>query len=166
MAIFVDKTIETPRGRFSYGEAGSGPARLLLHSLLTDRTALDQIADSLGGRIIALDLPGFTEDFIAANPTIAEERTQIMRRTNPAAFITAASALRSLDYSGLASGVTVPTLIVVGEQDQATPPELAEQLQRLIRSSDLIRLPAIAHAPQLEDPDGFNKATKPFLEGQ
>ena len=263
MANFVDKTIETPGGRFSYAETGSGPVRLLLHSLLTDRTAFDQVADSLGGRLIALDLPGFgssdtaapeiddyalrvaafitatdldndltvignglgafvglgtaihygdllgklllvgcgpgfpdsakpalagmiqtaetggmdavapialrrifTEDFIAANPAIAEERTQIMGRTDPAAFITACSALRSLDYSGLASGVTVPTLIVVGEEDQATPPELAEQLHKLIPGSDLIRLPAIAHAPQLQDPDGFIKATKRFLEGQ
>ena len=43
MTNLVDKTIEISSGRFFYEEAGSGPARLLVHLLLTDQTSIDQI---------------------------------------------------------------------------------------------------------------------------
>src|SRR5688572_11294062 len=51
--------VETSRGIVSYSDTGSGPVRLVLHSLLTDRNAFDQVVGPLGGRFIAMDLPGF-----------------------------------------------------------------------------------------------------------
>lgn len=72
----------------------------------------------------------------------------------------------ALDYSILAPSMTNPTLILVGEDDQATPPQLAEELHRLIEGSILVRLPDVAHAPQIQDPDAFFNATRRFLEGR
>jgi 3-oxoadipate enol-lactonase len=57
-------------------------------------------------------------------------------------------------------------MIVVGEEDQATPPQLAEDLHGLIDGSTLVRLHEVAHAPQIQDPEGFVKATQRFLEGR
>lgn len=107
----------------------------------------------------------FTEDYIDAHPDMAEERAEVLRRTDPAAFITACRALAAMDYRERASTVANPTLIVVGEEDAATPPELAEELRRLIPDAGLVRLPGVAHAPQIQDPRGFLAAVEPFLEG-
>jgi 3-oxoadipate enol-lactonase len=86
-------------------------------------------------------------------------------RTDPGAFVNACRALLSLDYRALAHQVSNPTMILVGEDDQATPPLLAEELHSLIPGSTLLRLPGVAHAPQIQDPPGFVDATRQFLEG-
>ena len=60
--------------------------------------------------------------------------------------------------------MTNSTLILVGDEDQATPPQLAEELHTLIPGSTLTRLHGVAHAPQIQDPAGFISATRRFLE--
>jgi 3-oxoadipate enol-lactonase len=108
----------------------------------------------------------FTESYLDEHPEMGETRAAVLRRTDPEAFITACRALGTLDYSTLAPSVTNPTLILVGEDDQATPPQLAEDLHSLIDGSLLVRLPDVAHAPQIQDPDAFVNATRRFLEGR
>lgn len=108
----------------------------------------------------------FTEDFISRHPDMADERARVLRRTSVEAFTTACSALAAMDYSGLAATVATPTLVVVGEHDQATPPRMAEELHAELPNSDLVRLPGIAHAPQLQDPRGFIGTVRPFMEAQ
>ncbi|HVR80046.1 MAG TPA: alpha/beta fold hydrolase [Acidimicrobiia bacterium] len=108
----------------------------------------------------------FTESYLSEHPEMGEERAEVLRRTNTEAFVTACTALASLDYTGRAPSVTSPTLIVVGEDDQATPPQLAEDLHRLIAGSTLVTMPGMAHAPQLQDPIGLVDATQRFLEGR
>ncbi|MEX1125829.1 MAG: alpha/beta hydrolase [Acidimicrobiia bacterium] len=264
MAISAESFVDTPLGRVSFAESGNGPVRLVLHSLLTDRGAFDEVAGAMGGRFIAIDLPGFgssdpaepsiddyahrvvafiekmglegedltlignglgafvalgtaihhgssidrlllvgcgavfpepakiaftnmidavetggleavipialrrifTESYLSEHPEMGETRATVLRRTDPEAFVTACQALRSLDYSGLAPSIANPTMILVGEDDQATPPQLAEDLHRLIEGSTLVRLLNVAHAPQIQDPDAFVNATQRFLEGR
>jgi 3-oxoadipate enol-lactonase len=108
----------------------------------------------------------FSESYLAEHPEVADERAAVLRRTDVEAFVTACTALGTLDYTDRASSVTNPTLIVAGEDDQATPPDLAEDLHRLIGGSTLVRLPGVAHAPQMQDPEGFVNATRQFLEGR
>ncbi|MGH8951373.1 MAG: alpha/beta fold hydrolase [Acidimicrobiia bacterium] len=108
----------------------------------------------------------FTESYLEAHPDMGEARAAVLRRTDPDAFVNACHALIELDYREPARSVTNPTMIVVGEEDQATPPPLAEELHELIRGSTLVRLPGVAHAPQIQDPGGFVSATSEFLEGR
>ena len=260
MPILAEHLVETSRGTVSYSESGSGPVHLVLHSLLTDRNAFDRVAGPLGGRFIAMDLPGFratepalpdiddyahrvaafieakeldrpalignglgafvalgtaihhgdlagrvllvgcgaafpesakdafikmietveaggieavipvalrrifTESYVEQHPDMAQERSEVLLKTDPDAFVTACRALHALDYRSLAHRVANPTMIVVGEEDQATPPELAEELHELIPGSTLTRLPGLAHAPQIQDPAGFVSAARAFLE--
>lgn len=107
----------------------------------------------------------FTESYLSEHPEMGEERAEVLRGTNTEAFVTACAALAGLDYTGLAPSVTCPTLIVVGEDDQATPPQLAEDLHGLIEGSTLVLMPDMAHAPQLQDPIALVEATQRFLEG-
>ncbi|HEY5651824.1 MAG TPA: alpha/beta hydrolase [Acidimicrobiia bacterium] len=105
----------------------------------------------------------FSEAFLDAHPDVLAERAEVLRRTDPDAFVDACSALIGMDYRTAAAEVTNPTLIVVGDQDQATTPSMARELHAVVAGSRLVELPGIAHAPQLQDAAGFLAAVDGFL---
>ncbi|MDZ7629998.1 MAG: alpha/beta fold hydrolase [Gemmatimonadaceae bacterium] len=59
--------------------------------------------------------------------------------------------------------IVTPTLIIVGEEDVATPPAKAEQLHALIRGSTLVRIARAGHSATLEAPAAVNEAMASFL---
>ena len=108
----------------------------------------------------------FTEAYLETHPEEAEERAAVLAGTDPAAFVTACKALGVVDFTETAASIAAPTLIVVGEADQATPPAMAARLHAIIPGSRMVTLPGIAHAPQLQDPEGFVEVINSFLEGE
>jgi pimeloyl-ACP methyl ester carboxylesterase len=67
------------------------------------------------------------------------------------------------DSTPLLSSIRCPTLIVVGEEDTLTPPQLSQDMHRAIAGSELVVVPAAGHLPSLERPDVFNAALARFL---
>lgn len=61
------------------------------------------------------------------------------------------------------SGIAVPTLVLVGEQDSITPPAVAEALANRIAGSERVILPGAGHLANLESAEKFNAAVKDFL---
>jgi pimeloyl-ACP methyl ester carboxylesterase len=59
--------------------------------------------------------------------------------------------------------ITLPTLILVGEEDVATPPPKAEGIHAAIRGSRLVRLPRAGHSSTIETPEAVNAALADFL---
>jgi len=59
--------------------------------------------------------------------------------------------------------IRVPTLILVGEQDKTTPPELSEKMRQLIPNSELRIVSNAAHLSNLENPEEFNSHILNFL---
>ena len=60
--------------------------------------------------------------------------------------------------------VRVPTLVVVGAEDEITPPAEAEALTRGIAGARQVTIPRTGHLPSLEDPAAFDAAVRPFLQ--
>jgi len=56
--------------------------------------------------------------------------------------------------------IEVPTLIVVGEGDEITPPDMAEEMHGLIAGSTLVTIPRAGHMALLEQPDLMNAALR------
>ena len=102
----------------------------------------------------------FTPAYLAGHPGEAEERRQVLLRTDPESFIIAARALQSVDYSAEVANVQNPTLVVVGSEDQATPPAMGEDLARRMPAATFRVLPGLAHAPQLQDPAALVEAIR------
>ncbi len=70
----------------------------------------------------------------------------------------AAGALRPIlvnvvneDLSEIAASIDVPTLLLYGEKDEETPPEMGERYRELIQNSELVVLPKFAHLSILSD---------------
>jgi len=61
------------------------------------------------------------------------------------------------------SAVAVPTLVVVGEEDMATPPEAAERIHAAISHSTLVRIPRCGHSSAVEAPEAVNRAIADHL---
>jgi 3-oxoadipate enol-lactonase len=62
-----------------------------------------------------------------------------------------------------ASLIRVPVLILVGEEDQVTPPETARKLQEFIPGASLRVLENAGHLSNLENPEIFNLHVQTFL---
>ena len=61
--------------------------------------------------------------------------------------------------------IRVPTLVLVGEEDVATPPPRAERICAAIPGSRLVRIPRAGHSSTLENPEAVNAALDSFLDG-
>lgn len=73
-------------------------------------------------------------------------------------------AVFSADYRWALPLVEVPTLILVGEEDQATPLGYARFLEHHFKDSVLRTIPDAAHLPQRENPEEFNRQLRAHLE--
>ncbi|MFM7206921.1 MAG: alpha/beta fold hydrolase [Planctomycetaceae bacterium] len=61
------------------------------------------------------------------------------------------------------SGVTAPTLLVVGAEDQLTPPACLSLAEMLMPNAKLLIVPGAGHLVPLEAPEIFNRALLEFL---
>ncbi len=59
--------------------------------------------------------------------------------------------------------VRAPTLLVVGADDQLTPPECLEAAETIIPDARLLIVPRAGHLTPLEAPEVFNAAVREFL---
>ena len=59
--------------------------------------------------------------------------------------------------------ISAPTLVVVGEEDLATPPAKAENIVRAIRGATLARIPHAGHSSTVEQPAAVNASLEGFL---
>jgi len=79
-----------------------------------------------------------------------------------------AAALHGLaareDSRATLATLRVPTLVLVGEEDELTPPAEAETLAAGITGARLVRVPRAGHLANLENPAAVDEALRTFLE--
>jgi 3-oxoadipate enol-lactonase len=115
----------------------------------------------------------FAEDFVhkvfaAASFTHVPEAVEHIRttiaRTPPLAIAGTLLALAArTSTTGALPGVTVPTLIIVGEHDTTTPPDASRAMHAKIPGSELHIIPDAAHMSPLENPEEVNRVILAFL---
>lgn len=90
----------------------------------------------------------------------------IIERNAPAGI---AAALRGMalrpDSSDLLPHITVPTLVIAGDQDVLTPPSEMHRLHAAIPESRLVELAGAGHVSNIDQPERFNAALRDFLGG-
>ena len=59
--------------------------------------------------------------------------------------------------------IDAPTLILAGEEDEITGPDLAQQMHGQVAGSELVLVPGAGHLTNLEQPGPFNSALSRFL---
>jgi 3-oxoadipate enol-lactonase/4-carboxymuconolactone decarboxylase len=94
----------------------------------------------------------FTGGFAAAQPAITDWAVQMVRTTDPGCYIAACEALAAFDVRGDLAGVGVPTLVLVGSDDQVTGPAEARTLVAGIPDARLAVVPGASHLVPVEQP--------------
>jgi 3-oxoadipate enol-lactonase len=107
----------------------------------------------------------FAPEFQAQHPDLMRDRREAFLRTDPEVFRAACGALAELDLRPELGKVKVPVLVLVGEQDEATPPPMSQELAALLPNARLAVIPGCAHVPQLQSPETFLAAIGDFLSG-
>jgi len=105
----------------------------------------------------------FSPEFQAAHPALIEERRQRFLAVDPQTFHNACAALATLDLRHHLGAIKVPVLVLVGEHDEATPPAMSQELAAGLPQAQLQMLSGCAHVPQLQNPELFLSAIKPFI---
>jgi 3-oxoadipate enol-lactonase len=105
----------------------------------------------------------FTPTYLRANPPEVEMIRQQIKATPLAGFIGCSEALRGLNYLERLSEITLPTLIMVGEEDPGTPVAASQAIHERIAGSQLVILPSARHLCNIEQAEAFNKALMDFL---
>jgi 3-oxoadipate enol-lactonase len=98
-----------------------------------------------------------------AAPRLRREVVETMAGIDPAAYCIGAEAVWLADQRERARQIRVPTLILVGDQDLITPPELSDELARLIPNARVQVIEEAGHISNLEKPTEFNQALELFI---
>ena len=105
----------------------------------------------------------FSPAYLAAHPEKIEERKAVLLAIEPKAFQAACKILQEADLTPLLHRLRVPTLVVCGEFDQATPPLLNKAIADKVAGARYVELPGCGHCPPLEQPEQFIAAIKGFV---
>ena len=103
----------------------------------------------------------FTAAFLA-DPRNTDAVLAVLRQTDPAGYAGCCAAIRDLDMRPLLRLIAVPTLIIGGTADLATPPSHTDELADAIAGARKVMLEA-AHLSNVEQPERFTQAVIDFL---
>lgn len=95
----------------------------------------------------------FGDAFRAENPDVVSESVAVFVKNDVRAYAESCRMLGAADLRAVLPTIAVPTRIVVGEEDYATPPAMAEALHAGIAGSTLTVIPGGRHLTPLEVPD-------------
>lgn len=182
--------VDLPRlGRLRAGEMAPWLGRLL------DAVGLgrvDVLAHSLGGLVateLAMEQPNRVRNLVLVAPAGVPCGRGVLRRTlplleelfvvrgkvqtivgdavrtGPVSLVHGIAYVWERDIRGELGAVQAPTLLVWGERDRLVPPWVAEEWQRLLPRSRLVRLPC-GHVPMWEAPRELASCVLAFLGDQ
>jgi pimeloyl-ACP methyl ester carboxylesterase len=122
------------------------------------------LADAMIPRLLAVPRSDADPAVVARH---AENRALLQALVERQPVATIQAALAALgdrpDMTDAMRHVAVPTLLVVGAEDQITPPACLEAAEATIPGAKLLIVPAAGHLVPLEAPEVFNRAIVEFL---
>ena len=110
-------------------------------------------------------MPKLLGETTRRNAPEVEARVRGLIEVNtPEGLAGAVTAMRDRpDSTSLLSSISMPTLILVGEEDVLTPPADAEAMRSKVSRAHLVSIPRAGHLSNLEAPEKFSAALSDFL---
>jgi 3-oxoadipate enol-lactonase len=122
------------------------------------------LAPLAGGRGMAAAAPAMLAGMAAPGAEAALAPARAALESVPEAVYRATLAcLTTFDRRAALAGITVPTLLIAGEHDQAAPPRSMQRMAEAIPGAKLVVIPGAGHFAHLEQPEAFGAALLPFL---
>jgi pimeloyl-ACP methyl ester carboxylesterase len=127
--------------------------------VMADKVAaggLGAIADIAANRV-------FHAEYLKSHPHAVDERREVLLGIAPKAFQAACTVLTQTDLVPDLLKLKVPTLVVCGALDQATPPALNKIVADKAPGARYVELAGCGHCPPLEQPQQFLAVIKDFI---
>lgn len=97
-----------------------------------------------------------------ARPEAHRVHEEMMGDARPSGFEAMGRAMLDVDSTDVLGTISVPTLLVWGEEDQRSPLEVAHVFKAAIPDARLAVIPGAGHASSIEHPSAFNQAIRDF----
>ncbi|MFW6414802.1 MAG: alpha/beta fold hydrolase [Thermodesulfobacteriota bacterium] len=104
-----------------------------------------------------------TEGFRENNPAVNEQIKKMIENTPVPGFVGCCRAIADFDVCEEISNITVPTQVMVGENDPGTPVSEARNIQEKISGAKLEIIPGARHLCNIETASEFNRRLSNFL---
>jgi 3-oxoadipate enol-lactonase len=152
----------------------NAPARLN-HLVLCNTGAKIGTTDAWNARIEAVRKNGmkpvasavverwFTSAFRQNVPATIARTLKMLEETNPDGYAACCAAVRDFDFREQVGKIRLPTLVISGAHDPATPPADGRFLAQQIPGARYVELNA-AHLSNIEDRGRFNTELAAFLD--
>lgn len=119
-------------------------------------------AQGMGAIVNAVVERWFTEPFCINYPEAITPIAAMLHATSVEGYTACCAAVRDMDQRALLPRITVPTLVIGGLQDPATPIAKSRELAANIPGARLVELDA-AHLSNVEQAEAFTSALLSFL---
>jgi 3-oxoadipate enol-lactonase len=108
----------------------------------------------------------FTAPFREQRGEVVDKVRAMIRATPPMGYIGCCHAIAGLNLTERLHAINLPTLIIVGEDDPATPVAASRVIHEHIMGSELVILPSASHLSNIEQAEAFNHTLLDFLTKQ
>ena len=103
-------------------------------------------------------------DTLENDEEVVERVRAMILESAPGGVVAALGAMRTRpDSTPLLAEIEAPTLVIGGEEDGISSPEVMGAMAQKIPNSRHVTLPRAGHLSNLENPEGFNVALREFL---
>ncbi len=103
-------------------------------------------------------------DTLEKNEEVVQKVRAMILESSPNGVVAALGAMRDRpDSTPLLGSIEVPTLVIGGEEDGISSPDVLGAMSEKIPNSRHVTLPRAGHLSNLENPEGFNAALREFL---
>ncbi len=127
----------------------------------------EQIELAQAGRyaeVTELAFPGLVHPDRSADAALRAVVRRMAAETGPEAFIRQQTAIMQRpDSRADLPSIACPTVVLVGEADQLTPPDRAQEMAAAIPGARLVVVPASGHLSTLEQPEAVSAALVQWL---
>src|SRR5439155_26528175 len=109
--------------------------------------------------IIDLQFPLYVHPARASDAALKAEYLAMCREVGAEAYVRQQKAIMGrADSRPLLAAIGCPTLVLVGAQDEATPPALSEEMAAAIPGARLVTVAECGHLSTLERPEAVTRA--------
>jgi pimeloyl-ACP methyl ester carboxylesterase len=129
------------------------------------REKMIQLAREKGSKAVADQMMPkmLAKDAEKTRPAAAQELRAIMEACPARTIEHALAAMRDRpDRSGELADISVATLVIVGDQDAITPPDVATKMYQSLTTGQLVTIEGAGHMACMEQPEQVTRAIRDF----
>lgn len=120
------------------------------------------LADETPARFVEAVLPSMFSGSVPQR--VADEFGATIAAFHPAGLRSMAEAFAEADLTDSLSSITIPSLLIYGDEDVRAPRAVREAMHDAIPGSQLVVLNGVGHVSTLEAPERVNEEVRSFLD--